>query len=100
MLMTVQVFIPPGYTEASLEDKPFHIYDDEFYAIIGDNPTLTIIASSASDPLYHEAVTWWDANIPTDVSWSTTANSMASGIRRQTRSSSCRMRDPQLRARA
>jgi gluconolactonase len=45
-------------TEEALEAKPFHIYDDEFYAVIGDNPTLTVLASSASDPLYHEAVTW------------------------------------------
>jgi hypothetical protein len=38
--------------------KPFHIYDDEFYSILGNNPTLTLIAEEASNPLFHEAVVW------------------------------------------
>ena len=58
-----RVFKPPGISDADLLAKPFHIYDDEFYAIIGCNPTLTIIASSDKDPLFHEAVVWYP---PTD----------------------------------
>lgn len=58
-----RVFKPPGFSDAELLAKPFHIYDDEFYAIIGCNPTLTIIASSEKDPLFHEAVVWYP---PTD----------------------------------
>ncbi|RAH77198.1 gluconolactonase [Aspergillus japonicus CBS 114.51] len=57
------VFQPPGVPEADLAAKPFHIYDEEFLSILGDNPTLTLIAESASNPLYHEAVVW---NPPTD----------------------------------
>jgi gluconolactonase len=52
------VFLPPSL---SLEDalaKPFHIYDDAFYDIIGPDPSLTIIATSGVDPLFHEAVVW------------------------------------------
>lgn len=45
-------------TEQSLEAKPFLIFDDEFYDVIGPNPSLTTIASSDSNPLFHEAVTW------------------------------------------
>ena len=54
----VQVFIPPGSTGDSLTERPFHIYDDEFLRILGDSPTLTRIAHSEKDPLYHEAVVW------------------------------------------
>ena len=39
--------------------RPFHIYDDEFYSIIGPNPTLTLIADSGTDPLFHEATVWY-----------------------------------------
>lgn len=53
-----EAFAPPGIDEDELLAKPFHIYDDEFYAIIGTGPTLTLIAESESDPLYHEAVVW------------------------------------------
>lgn len=53
-----QVFMPPGIAAADLLAKPFHIYNDEFYSIIGDNPTLTIIAETETDPLFHEAVVW------------------------------------------
>ncbi|KAI1194594.1 gluconolactonase [Nemania serpens] len=53
------VFIPPGYDLAALKEKPFHVYDDEFYHVIGPNPTLTLIASSETDPLFHEAVVWY-----------------------------------------
>lgn len=49
----------PGVTEESLLAKPFHIYDEEFYDVIGTNPSLTQIASSESDPIFHEAVTWY-----------------------------------------
>lgn len=52
------VFQPPGVSEADLAAKPFHIYDEEFLSILGDSPTLTLIAESASNPLYHEAVVW------------------------------------------
>lgn len=49
---------PPGYTQDSLLAKPFHIYDDEFLAIIGDNPTFSLIAATAKDPVFHEAIVW------------------------------------------
>ncbi|WVQ75913.1 hypothetical protein IAR50_005548 [Cryptococcus sp. DSM 104548] len=52
------IFVPPGYTTDSLKAKPFHIYDDAFYNIIGNNPTLTLLADSGTDPLFHEAVVW------------------------------------------
>ncbi|KAI1848955.1 hypothetical protein JX266_005383 [Neoarthrinium moseri] len=57
------LFIWPGVTEESLTAKPFHIYDDDFYEVIGDNPTLTLLARTESDPLFHEAVVWYP---PTD----------------------------------
>ncbi|KAI3332359.1 lactonohydrolase [Xylariaceae sp. AK1471] len=54
------IFVPPGYDLAGLKEKPFHVYDDEFYDVIGANPTLTLIANSGSaDPLFHEAVVWY-----------------------------------------
>lgn len=55
--------MPPGITEEEALSKPFHVYDDEFYDIIGDDPTLTLIASEESNPLFHEAVVWYP---PTD----------------------------------
>lgn len=51
--------MPPGLSPEELLAKPFHVYDDEFLSIIGQNPTLTLIAETASDPLFHEAVVWW-----------------------------------------
>ncbi|KAI1185388.1 lactonohydrolase [Nemania serpens] len=53
------IFIPPGYDLAALKEKPFHVYDDEFYDVIGPNPTLTLIASTETNPLFHEAVVWY-----------------------------------------
>lgn len=58
-----QLFIPPGSTAESLKAKPFHVYDDNFLTILGSNPTLTLIADSGTDPLFHEAAVWWP---PTD----------------------------------
>ncbi|KAJ5682054.1 uncharacterized protein N7477_001994 [Penicillium maclennaniae] len=52
------LFVPPGHTEESLTKRPFHVYDDEFLKIIGGAPTLTRIAHSPKDPLFHEAVVW------------------------------------------
>ena len=49
----------PGETLASLQEKPFHVYDDEFYAVIGSNPALTLIAETDGDPLFHEATVWY-----------------------------------------
>lgn len=46
-----------------MKAKPFLVYSDEFYNIIGSNPTLTLIAKTDSDPLFHEAVVWYP---PTD----------------------------------
>ncbi len=46
-------------TAESLEAKPFHIYDDEFHDVIGESPTLTLIAESDKNPLFHEAVVWY-----------------------------------------
>lgn len=53
------VFVWPGVTEQSLKDKPFHIYDDEFYDVIGTDPTLTLLAQTESDPVFHEAFVWY-----------------------------------------
>jgi gluconolactonase len=55
----LQLFIPPGSTLESLMAKPFHIYDDSFYDIIGTNPTLTLLADGSSTLLFHEAVVWY-----------------------------------------
>ncbi|KAF3390628.1 hypothetical protein F1880_009114 [Penicillium rolfsii] len=52
------LFVPPGYTKESLIERPFHVYDEEFLRVIGTNPTLTLIAQSPKDPLFHEAVVW------------------------------------------
>ncbi|EQB48609.1 hypothetical protein CGLO_12146 [Colletotrichum gloeosporioides Cg-14] len=57
------LFLWPGVTKESLEAKPFHIYDAEFYDVIGPNPSLTLIATSDTDPIFHEAVVW---NRPTE----------------------------------
>lgn len=57
-LTTLQVFVWPGVTQESLTAKPFHIYDPEFYDVIGADPSLTLIATSDTDPIFHEAVTW------------------------------------------
>lgn len=46
-------------TEESLVKKPFHVYDDEFLDVIGKDPSLTLIATSKSDPIFHEAVVWY-----------------------------------------
>lgn len=53
------VFIPPGSTMESLQERPFHIYHQDFVHILGPNPTLTLIADSGSDPLFHEAFVWY-----------------------------------------
>ena len=53
-----KTFVPPGSTEKSLLNRPFHIYDEEFLKILGGNPSLTRIAYSKVDPLFHEAVVW------------------------------------------
>ncbi|EGU76086.1 hypothetical protein FOXB_13383 [Fusarium oxysporum f. sp. conglutinans Fo5176] len=53
------VFTWPGVTEKSLLEKPFHVYDEEFYDVIGKDPSLTLIATSDTDPIFHEAVVWY-----------------------------------------
>ncbi|KAK5945167.1 hypothetical protein PMZ80_002371 [Knufia obscura] len=55
------IFLPPGVSEQDASAKPFHVYDDAFLKIIGDNPTLHTIARSEVDPIFHEAVTWYPA---------------------------------------
>ncbi|KAH6967717.1 lactonohydrolase [Ilyonectria robusta] len=57
------VFLWPGVTQKSLTAKPFHVYDEEFYDVIGKDPSLTLIATSETDPIFHEAVVWYP---PTD----------------------------------
>ncbi|KIW89060.1 uncharacterized protein Z519_10545 [Cladophialophora bantiana CBS 173.52] len=57
------IFVPPGVTLQQALAKPFHVYDESFLDIIGPNPTLTLIASTSSNPLFHEAVVWYP---PTD----------------------------------
>ncbi|RBR19606.1 hypothetical protein FVER53590_10940 [Fusarium verticillioides] len=56
-------FLWPGVTYESLTERPFHVYDAEFLNIIGGNPTLTLLATSEKDPIFHEAVVW---NPPTE----------------------------------
>ncbi|WXC60180.1 hypothetical protein SNK03_006041 [Fusarium graminearum] len=51
-------FLWPGVTHESLLERPFHVYDAEFLDIIGSNPTLTLLATSDRDPIFHEAVVW------------------------------------------
>ncbi|KAK3337702.1 hypothetical protein B0T19DRAFT_455602 [Cercophora scortea] len=55
-------FIPPGTTKESLFAKPFHVYDEEFYDIIGPNPTLTLLNQSGTNPRFHEAPVWSPIN--------------------------------------
>lgn len=43
----------------TLTEKPFHVYHDSFYDVIGSNPTLTLIASGGEDLLFHEAAVWY-----------------------------------------
>ncbi|KAH7303910.1 hypothetical protein B0I35DRAFT_364025 [Stachybotrys elegans] len=54
----IPVFVPPGTSLQSLTDKPFHVFHEEFIAIIGESPTLTLIADSGTNPMFHEAVVW------------------------------------------
>lgn len=54
-----QTFMPPGISPEDLLAKPFHVYDEEFHSIIGSEPTLTLIAETETDPLFHEAVVWY-----------------------------------------
>lgn len=42
-----------------MKNKPFHVYHEDFLEIVGDNPTLTLIADSGTDPLFHEAAVWY-----------------------------------------
>ncbi|RSL74531.1 hypothetical protein CEP53_000125 [Fusarium sp. AF-6] len=56
-------FTWPGVTQKSLSERPFHIYDPEFYDIIGSDPSLTLLSTSDKDPIFHEAVVWFP---PTD----------------------------------
>ncbi|CAG8932842.1 unnamed protein product [Penicillium salamii] len=57
---STSLFVPPGSTADSLTQQPFHVYDEEFLKIIGDTPTLTRIGHSPKDPLFHEAVVWYE----------------------------------------
>ncbi|RXK40930.1 hypothetical protein M231_01778 [Tremella mesenterica] len=57
------LFTPPGITVESLKQKPFLVLDDGFWEIIGENPTLTMIATGGTNPLFHEAPVWYP---PTD----------------------------------
>ncbi|CAK7217699.1 hypothetical protein SBRCBS47491_003259 [Sporothrix bragantina] len=51
-------FTLPGHTSESLLERPFHVYDPSFIALLGPDPTLTRIAVSEKNPLFHEAVVW------------------------------------------
>ncbi|EXK25806.1 gluconolactonase [Fusarium oxysporum f. sp. melonis 26406] len=57
------LFIWPDVTTKSLTERPFHVYDSEFYDIIGSDPSLTLIATTDTDPIFYEAVVWYP---PTD----------------------------------
>lgn len=50
-------------TLESLHDKPFHVHHPDFLDIIGQSPTLTKIADTGKNPLFHEAPVWYE---PTD----------------------------------
>ncbi|RVX69668.1 hypothetical protein B0A52_06732 [Exophiala mesophila] len=50
------VFLPPGLSVQNATAKPFHVYNDGFYDILGPDPTLTVIGSTGGDPIFHEAV--------------------------------------------
>jgi gluconolactonase len=52
------IFVPPGSSLESLSAQPFHVINLDFLNIIGDDPSLTLIAATDSDPLFHEAVVW------------------------------------------
>ncbi|KAM3457824.1 hypothetical protein MY3296_000897 [Beauveria thailandica] len=52
------VWVPPGTTRQGLKDRPFLVFDPEFLQIIGREPKLAIVAETAKDPLFHEAVVW------------------------------------------
>ncbi|KGB80181.2 gluconolactonase [Cryptococcus deuterogattii R265] len=71
------LFVPPGTTKESLKAKPFHIYDDSFLDIIGTNPTLTLIADSGTNPLFHEAVVWY--TVKDEVLFTQNAGAKAAG---------------------
>lgn len=45
-------------TEEEAKAKPFHVYDDSFLEVIGEHPTLNVVATSEEDPIFHEAVVW------------------------------------------
>ena len=87
-------------------DRPFHVYDKGFYDIIGSNPTLTLIAKSAKDPLFHEAVVWYVRALSTCLTLARCrffignlrANSRICrlGTRLQMKSSSCKMQALQM----
>ncbi|KAL7939389.1 gluconolactonase-like protein [Trichoderma chlorosporum] len=71
------IFVPPGSTMESLKQRPFHVYHPDFIHILGENPTLTLIADSGTDPLFHEAVVWYP---PTDeVFFAQSAGPLAAG---------------------
>ncbi|RFU73929.1 gluconolactonase [Trichoderma arundinaceum] len=71
------IFIPPGFTMESLRERPFHIYHPDFMDILGPSPTLTLIADSGTNPLFHEAVVWYP---PTDeVFFAQSAGPLAAG---------------------
>lgn len=59
----LDVYVPSDKTLKQMVDKPFHVYDEEFLRILGPNPTLTVVAETETNPLFHEAVVWYP---PTD----------------------------------
>ncbi|KFA71001.1 hypothetical protein S40288_10383 [Stachybotrys chartarum IBT 40288] len=53
------IFVPPGSSLQTLLEKPFHVFHEDFLSIIGQGPTLSLIADSGTDPRFHEAVVWY-----------------------------------------
>lgn len=45
-------------TLETLSERSFHVYHEDFLAILGSDPTLTLIADSGTDPVFHEANVW------------------------------------------
>lgn len=42
-----------------LLERPFHIHHPDFLDIIGQSPTLTKIADTGKNPMFHEAPVWF-----------------------------------------
>jgi gluconolactonase len=51
-------FLPSNVSIVAAKSKPFHVYDPEFYNIIGSNPKLTRVFSNPNYAAAHEAAVY------------------------------------------